>query len=221
MSDNRLPRTSTVLRTLGLTGDSRWLRPEYSRAGRYIHVGAALMAAGHSLDTKWYEGTSGSGPRDTVIHEECRPKLNGYAKFQRDHKPKLIAAEQELVHPVYGYSCHPDQLVELEIDVDFRHETDPYLVLLELKSGMEMDWHELQIASYMLAVEHHYKRRPKPVALYLEPDDYRLVPLADPWRACQEWIAYMAAWHSLVKRRSRLVEVIIDAQSQLLQRTHG
>jgi len=107
---------------------------------------------------------------------------------------------------VYGYSCHPDQLVELEIDVGFRHETDPYLFLLELKSGMEMDWHELQIASYMLAVEYHYKRRPKPVALYLEPDDYRLVPLPDPWRACQEWIALMAGWKAMAKYHSRLVE---------------
>ena len=146
--DNHLPRTSTILRTLGLTGDSRWLRPEYSRSGRYIHVGAALMAAGHTLDTKWYEGASGSGPRDTVVQEECRPKLNGYAKFQRDHKPKLIAAEQELVHPVYGYSCHPDQILTIGLDFcntigpySARSEPDP-LVLLELKSGMEMDWHE-------------------------------------------------------------------------------
>jgi len=160
------------------------------------------MAAGHTLDTKWYEGASGSGPRDTVVHEECRPKLNGYAKFQRDHKPKLIAAEQELVHPVYGYSCHPDQILELPIVYPY---DETQFILLELKSGMEMDWHELQIASYMLAVEYHYKRRPKPLALYLEPDDYRLVPLADPWRACQEFIALMSAYHVLTKYNSSLI----------------
>jgi hypothetical protein len=160
------------------------------------------MAAGHTLDTKWFEGTSGSGPRDTVIHEECRPKLNGYAKFQCDYKPKLIAAEQELVHPIYGYSCHPDQILERPI----ANSGVVQFILLELKSGMEMDWHELQIASYMLAVEYHYKRRPKPMALYLEPDDYRLVPLPDPWRACQEWIALMAAWNTMVRYHSRLVE---------------
>jgi len=42
--------------------------------------------------------------------------------------------------------------------------------------------------------------------LYLEPDDYRLVPLPDPWRACQEWIALMAGWNVLHKYHSRLVE---------------
>ena len=210
------PRTSTVLKAFGIVTADRWMEPRYARMGRYIHEGCAHLAAGHELNDAWFEEwftrTSGEGDKDRVVHEECRPKMNGYAKFQRDHKPKLLAAEQELVHPVYGYSCHPDQILTIGLDFcntigpySARSEPDP-LVLLELKSGMEMDWHELQIASYMLAVEYHYKRRPKPMALYLEPDDYRLVPLPDPWRACQEWIALIACWNVLHKYHSRLVE---------------
>src|SRR5713101_4818106 len=138
MPANNYPRTSFILRALGITqSDEPWMKPEYSRSGRYIHEGASHLAAGYALDREWFKGTSGSGARDTVVHEDCRPKLNGYAKFQRDHRPQLIAADSSedaeehyedvggtvrrlpgrfaLVHPVYGYSCHPDQILEFPI----------------------------------------------------------------------------------------------------------
>ena len=191
------PRTSFVLNRLGITQtDARWLKPQYSRSGRYIHAGALWMAQGHELDEAWFTRTSGEGPNDTVVHEDCRPKLNGYAKFQRDHKPKFVDGECELVHPVYKYTCHPDQILVV----------DGGLALYELKSGLEMDWHELQLASYLIAAEHRYQQRVRPVALYLEPDDYRLVPLPDPWRAKQKWIALMAGWNVMVEHKSALTE---------------
>ena len=194
MSD--YPRTSTVLKSFGIIHGSRWMEPKHARAGRYIHAGCLIMADGHKLDDDWFMRSSGDGQRDLVVHEECRPKLNGYAKFQRDHKPKLLMGEQELVHPVYRYVCHPDQVLEIETA----------LILTELKAGMEQAWHELQMASYFLAVEYHYKRRPKAMALYLEPDDYRLEPLPDPYRSTSKFIALMSAYNVLREYKSNLLE---------------
>src|SRR5229473_3535937 len=176
--------------TTRVNDDAMLRRP--SMATDYPRTSTVLKAFGIVTADRWMEPRYARMGR--YIHEGCAH----------------LAAEQELVHPVYGYSCHPDQILTIGLDFcntigpySARSEPDP-LVLLELKSGMEMDWHELQIASYMLAVEYHYKRRPKPVALYLEPDDYRLVPLPDPWRACQEWIALMAGWKAMAKYHSRL-----------------
>lgn len=212
------PRTSTVLKTFGLIHGSRWMESKHARAGRYIHAGAAHLAAGASLSASWFEEwfsrTSGGDGHDLVVHEECRPKLNGYAKFQRDHRAELIAAEEELTHPIYGYVCHPDQILKLQggglsfanTIGPYSARSEPYLVLLELKAGMEQAWHELQIASYFLAVEHHYKHRPKAMALYLKPDDYRLEPLPDPWRNVSKWIALMSAYKVLKEHKSNLLE---------------
>lgn len=198
MSD--YPRTSTVLKTFGIIHGSRWMEPKHARAGRYIHAGCAVLAEGLEIDDSWFARNSGDGKGDMVVHAECRPKLNGYAKFLRDRKPNLLAAEQELVHTVYGYTCHPDQIIEVMDNPLYP------LVLLELKAGMEQPWHGLQIASYFLAVEHHYKRRPRAMALYLEPDDYRLEPLPDPWRNVSKWIALMSAYRVLREYKSNLLE---------------
>lgn len=223
------PRTTEVLKTFGIIKGGRYLEPRHARAGRYIHTGAAHLAAGLELDEEWFKGSSGNeAQRDLVVHEDCRPKLRVYEKFLRDHKPRLIAAEPELVHPVYGYVCHPDQIVELQsprlsfantigpysaraedddpiMSFGPHYVADPCLVLLELKSGIEQPWHELQMASYFMAVEHHYDRRPKAMALYLEADNYRLEPLPDPYRATSKFIALMSAYRVLVEFKSSLI----------------
>lgn len=151
-------------------------------ARELLSVTTALRLA-DLVDAEWF--TEASQLRGTYVHEACcliddedfgcvDPALAGYVAgyeaFLREAKPEWAFIEHRVCDPALGYAGTLDRVGFL----------NGKWVLVDLKTGGDAPWHQVQTAAYARLMPQPSGVKPDRFALYLRPDGtYRLTPFTD------------------------------------------
>lgn len=130
-----LPRVTAILRDAGLCGDMTFV-PQSA-----LDRGTAVHAATHFLDESDLDTSS--------VDPQVAPYLDGYTKWLAEMRPEILAIEEEVVHPAYGYAGRLDRRIRL-------HGVE---MVVDLKCGLACPrWHSLQTCLYAMTVPRPVKR---------------------------------------------------------------
>ena len=191
MTVSTIPRAYQVLEESPLGRDSDYFKPKYLTRGALTHAGCGIIGRGDEIEEGWWRRSSGD-PRtrgtlkdNFVAHEECRPYIEAYRAWMRNHGWHPEHFELEVKSLAGPYICHPDQIGY------FQHKPDQ-MVLLELKNGDEEKWHRLQTALQRHALISSLKIIARRAVLYLP--SARLVWHDDP-QDIPKAMALVHAWH--------------------------
>jgi hypothetical protein len=116
-----------------------------------------LGNAVHSATERW----------DKFGQESNLIQMQGWVKFLTDYQPKILSIEAPAFHPKYLYAGTMDRIAEIG--------GDKYI--LDIKSGVKMDWHPVQLAGYNHMLNLEYRR----AGIYLDKKGgYRFVEYDRP-----------------------------------------
>ena len=146
-----IPGVSEILQGAGLS-DPRWFKPEHAERGHAIH----------SLIEQYNN-------EDPVPPSEYQGYVNSWMEFESDWQILVDSAERKIYHELYNYAGTIDALGEDE---------DGEVIVIDVKTGVPMPWHQLQLCAYGMMVKAHKngnRVNPRIVCVYLKEDGYKAV----------------------------------------------
>lgn len=167
-----LPSVTGVIRAVGLMGE--WGQdPEevmlFFQLGRFVHEAA------HLLDSGNYDHESGE-------NQPWKPHLEQYQRFKADTGFEVLESELSLYHPQLFYAGTLDKIGML----------NNCRVILDLKTGARMPWHDIQVAAY--ANVYRAESIAKCFQLYLTPFNYYLREVSGLYAAFQVFLAALSIY---------------------------
>lgn len=124
-----LPSVTTLLAEAGYV-DKRWFKDSDADKGKRRHKATEYMDQG-VLD--W-----------TTVSEADMPYLQAWIKAKEELEIEVDDVEVQTYHPLLRYAGTIDRLARIK--------SRPCVI--DLKGGVELRWHELQVVLYGLMVEH-------------------------------------------------------------------
>jgi hypothetical protein len=142
-------RVTESLKVLGFI-DDEWMTQEGLDKGSAVHLLTELDDQDDLLESS--------------VDPRLAPKLEGWRKFKRETKPKIIGVELKVNYEPYGMTGTLDRLLEI----------DGVLWIIDIKSGAKAWWHRWQVALYaLLWATQTGNASPKRGVIYLQDGDYR------------------------------------------------
>ncbi len=142
-----VPSVTQILRAAGLI-DDQWFTDESCIRGSYV------AKATHYYD----QGDLAVETVDPII----KPYLDAWIRFREESKIEVLASEERVYHSIYRYAG----------TLDRRARWRGKEMIIDIKTGAESDWHELQTAGYAMT----FNRSIATGAVYLKNDGaYRFV----------------------------------------------
>jgi len=164
-----LPSVTEIIRTAGLMGEWGQNDEESMLLGRFVHEAA------HLLDTGNYDHESGE-------NQPWKLHLEQYERFKADTGFKVKKSELSVYHPQFFYAGTLDKIGML----------NDCIVILDLKTGARMPWHDIQVAAY--ANVYRAESIAKCFQLYLTPFNYYLREVSGLYAAFQVFLAALSIY---------------------------
>ncbi len=161
---------SRALKTAGLI-DDRWFREQDTIRGTAVHQALEVM-----------DGTTDNDPPRVVVNPDYHGYIYAYQKFTKEcDLGPVVFNEQAFADPTLGFAGTVDRV----------RYVGSTLACIDIKTGLPLAWHRIQLAAYChlvkLATHHAIVKR---WGLYLRQDgSYSFIPYSDraDWdvfRAC-------------------------------------
>ncbi len=148
-------RVTECLKLLGFL-DDMWSTQDALDRGTALHLLAQFDNEG-TLDPE-------------SVDDRLLPKLEGWRKFKREKRVRVIESEFKVDFEALGMTGTPDCLIEM----------DGQIWIADIKSGATSGWHRWQVALYALLWSLKTgKATPKRCVVYLHENDYRLTLFED------------------------------------------
>ncbi len=163
MSDESLPRVSTILGTAAIL-PSRDFLPEHAlQRGEAVHSYTEMYDRG-ILD-------------ESDVDPQVAPYLAAWKRFRRDSGVEILGIEERCESPIYRYRGRLDRRMML----------NGVKGVGDIKCGGKFPWHRIQLAAYGMTLDPTYRGR---WGIHLFPDEsYKLESYTqrqdfDVWKAC-------------------------------------
>ena len=151
LNGRKMDSVTQILEHVGIL-DKKWFKEFSWVRGKQLH------AALHYLD-------DGDLDWDSVLPEHM-PYIEGYTDFRSRNLWAWTDLEEPIYHKFLLYGGTPDRVSDA--------------VLLDIKTGVPMKWHALQLTAYQMALMSHGHLRRQLFDLYLsDKGKYTLVPVKD------------------------------------------
>lgn len=163
VADRPVPSVTRILKSAGLI-DERWANDGAMKRGSYAHRALEFYDL-NDLD-------------ESALDPALQPYLDAWKALRRDLPFTVLAVEERVMHPHYGYAGTLDRRVKLALGQE---------AVIDLKTGSPAAWHPLQTAGYALTFTDRILRR---FGAYLsETGTYSLIEHKnrsdyDVWRSC-------------------------------------
>jgi hypothetical protein len=158
------PHVTEILRDAGLVS-TEWMTEEDRDRGTAVHLAIKYLL----------EGTLDRDSLDPTV----APRIAQFERFLLDVKPKILAVEQRVSHPMYRYQG------TLDLDAIINRRRG----ITDVKGTTASDWHGLQTAAYLEARRLEAAGLVARWNLYLHDDRYQFVERTNRL----DWPAFLAA----------------------------
>lgn len=158
-----VPSVTQIIDRSGLMNKA-WYTPEAQARGTLVHEITALLDQGIEVYCKSDDDYAGY--------------IDAYLKFQREADFLVIEVEKRVYHPELMYAGTIDRIVEL----------NGRMAVLDIKTGVQENWHAVQLAGYSKALE-----EPLPLySLYLRANGtYSLIKHRNVRELYNRWISVL------------------------------
>jgi len=106
-----------------------------------------------------------------TLNPTLKSYLDGWIKFENDYGFNVYNIELEMYHPLYKFAGRLDRIGVIAQDKKYDY------VLVDIKSGVKMKHHAIQLAGYELLYNYgkpRFEQIKRRLCVYLNPDGYRV-----------------------------------------------